>query len=103
MCSKCSSMIKLDSCSEKFYFCTTADWSVVVKAKDQNQAATEALKLGMEVFKEDALVSPCLRVKKINEEFENSDILIRIDQIFADIGMHKESAEMSKLIKNLQS
>jgi len=96
-------MIKLDSSTQNFYFCTTADWSTVVVADTETEAANSAIKFGMKVFEEDAMVSPCLRVKKIEEEFEDSDSLIRIDQIFADIGMHKESKSMSELIKNLQS
>jgi len=96
-------MIKLDSSKENFYFCTTADWSVMIQAKDEAKAANEAIKFGLDVFKEDAIVSPCLRVKKIEEDFEDSDILFRIDKIFADIGMHKESRAMSELMKNLKS
>jgi len=42
-----------------------------------------------------------MRVKKVEEKFEDSDSLIRIDKIFADIGMHKESRSMSEIVKNL--
>ena len=47
------------------------------------------------------MVSPCMRIKKIQDKFEDCDFLFRIDQIFADMGMHKESRSMSEIIKNL--
>jgi len=55
----------------------------------------------MEDLEEGALVSPCMRVKKIKEKFEDSDILIRIDKIFADMGMHKDSNSLKSIINNL--
>lgn len=94
-------MIKLDSSNVDFYFCTTADWSTVVLAESENEAANEGMKLAKDVLDADWSVSPCMRVKKIEEKFEDSDSLFRIDQIFADIGMHKESRSMSEIIKNL--
>jgi hypothetical protein len=42
-----------------------------------------------------------MRVKKIKLDIEESDSIFRIDEIFADIGMHKESRSMSEIIKNL--
>ena len=43
-----------------------------------------------------------LKGKKIKEKFEDSDVLIRIDKVLADIGMHKESRSMSEILKNLK-
>lgn len=94
-------MIKLDSSKEGFYFCTTAGWSAMVQAENENEAASKAVFKGIEILKKEAEVSPCIRVKKIEEKFEYSDILIRIDKVFADIGMHKESESMAEIIKNL--
>jgi hypothetical protein len=42
-----------------------------------------------------------MRVKKIEESFEDNDILFSIEEILADIGMHKESQIMSKILKNI--
>jgi hypothetical protein len=95
-------MIKLDTSKESFYFCTTAGWSTIVQAEDENKAAGKAISEGINLLKEEAEVSPCIRVKKIKEKFEDSDVLIRIDGVFADIGMHKESRSMVEIIKNLR-
>lgn len=96
-------MIKLDSSSNNFYFCTTADWSTVVLAESKGEAANEGLKLAKEVLDENCTLSPCMRVKKIEEKFEDKDSLLRIDEVLADIGMHKESRSMSEIIKNLST
>tara|TARA_R110000868_G_scaffold264852_1_gene523472 strand:+ start:124 stop:414 length:291 start_codon:yes stop_codon:yes gene_type:complete len=96
-------MIKLDSSKEYFYFCTSAGWSTVVQAKDENKAANAAVKEAIESLKDQAEVSPCIRVKKIKEKFGNKDFLIRMDKVFADIGMHKESRSLSEICKNLGS
>ena len=93
-------MIKLDSSKESFYFCTTAGWSTVVQARDENKAASEAITRGIDVLEDLAEVSPCIRVKKIEESFEDADVLIRIDK--ADIGMYKESRSILEIIKNLK-
>ena len=95
-------MIKLDSSKESFYFCTTAGWSTVVQARDENKAASEAIARGIDVLEDLAEVSPCIRVKKIEESFEDADVLIRIDKVFADIGMYKESRSILEIIKNLK-
>jgi hypothetical protein len=94
-------MIKLDSSNKDFYFCTTADWSTVILAESESEAANKSMKLAKENLEEDWMVSPCMRVKKIKENFEDSDFLIRIDQIFADIGMYSESRSMSEILGNL--
>ncbi len=95
-------MIKLEQDVNDFFFCTSADWSTIVKAENENEAANKAVSKVMNELEEEALISPCLRVKKIKEKFEDSDILIRIDKVLADIGMHKESRSMSKILKNLK-
>ncbi len=95
-------MIKLDISKESFYFCTTAGWSTIVQAEDENKAAGKDITEGINLLKKEAEVSPCIRVKKIKEKFEDRDVLIRIDGVFADIGMHKESRSMVEIIKNLR-
>ena len=95
-------MIKLEDSKESFYFCATANWSTIVLAIDENEAAKEALESANFILEEECMVSACMRVKKIQDKFEDCDILFRIDQIFADIGMHKESRSMSEIIKNLK-
>ena len=94
-------MIKLEDSKEDFYLCASADWSTIVLAESKNEAANEALKCANFVLEDRCMVSPCMRIKKIEENMENSDSLFRIDEIFADIGMHKESRSMSEIIKKL--
>ena len=95
-------MIKLEDSKENFYFCTTANWSTIVLAVDENEAAKEALECANFILEEKCMVSPCMRIKKIQDKFEDCDFLFRIDQILADIGMHKESRSMSEILKNIK-
>lgn len=95
-------MIKLEDSDEDFYFCSTANWSTVVLAKGKNEAAVEAMDCAKFVLDSEWTVSPCMRIKKVEDKLEDTDCLFRIDQIFADMGMHKESRSMSEIIKNLK-
>jgi hypothetical protein len=95
-------MIKLENSEEDFYFCTTANWSTIVLAEDKEEAAREALSCAKFVLDKKFMVSPYMRIKKIKDKFEDSDSLFRIDQILADIGMHKESRSMSEILKNIK-
>ena len=95
-------MIKLEDSDEDFYFCTTANWSTIVLAESQEEATREALSCAKFVLDKKFMVSPCMRVKKIKDNFEDSDHLFRIDKILADIGMHKESRSMSEILKNIK-
>jgi len=94
-------LFKQEDDNRQLYFCTSADWECVVLADDSNDASRQAIQFGLDELEKDFMVSPCLRVKKINSEFENLDELFRIDEIFADIGMYKESRSMSQIVKNL--
>ena len=94
-------MIKLEDSDESFYFCTTANWSTIVLAIDENEAAKEALECAQFVLENKCMVSACMRVKKSKGKLEDSDNLIRIDKIFSDIGMYKESRSMTEILKNL--
>jgi len=94
-------MVKLENSKDSFYLCTSADWFTIVKARCENSASRKALKCVIEELKDDAQVSPCMRVKKIEENMEDSDILIRIDKIFADMGMHESSKSLNKIINYL--
>ena len=94
-------MIKLEDSDESFYFCTTANWSTIVLAIDENEAAKEALECAQFVLEDKCMVSACMRVKKIKEKLEDSDYLIRIDKVFSDMGMYKESRSMTEILKNL--
>ena len=95
-------MIKLEDSNEDFYFCTTANWSTMVLAENEEQATREALSCAKFVLDKEFMVSPCMRVKKFKDNFEDSDHLFRIDKILADIGMHKESRSMSEILKNIK-
>ena len=94
-------MIKLEDSKENFYFCTTANWSTIVLAVDENEAAKEALECANFILEEKCMVSPCMRIKKIQDKFEDCDFLFRIDKIFSDNGMYKESRSMTEILKNL--
>ena len=95
-------MIKLEDSNEDFYFCTTANWSTMVLAENEEQATREAISCAKFVLDKEFMVSPCMRVKKFKDNFVDSDSLFRIDQILADIGMHKESRSMSEILKNIK-
>ena len=94
-------MIKLDDSRDSFYLCNSANWFTVVKAECQDDAAKKALELVINELDDEADVSPCIRVKKIKEKLEDSDYLIRIDKVFSDMGMYKESRSMTEILKNL--
>jgi len=94
-------LLKQEDDNRQLYFCTSADWECVVLADDSNDASRQAIQFGLDELEKDFMVSPCLRVKKINSEFENSDELFRIDQIFADIGMYEKSSELYKYIERI--
>ena len=94
-------MIKTEKDDRNFYFCESADWSTMVLAINEHEAAKEALECANFILEEKCMVSACMRVKKIQDKFEDCDFLFRIDQIFADMGMHKESRSMSEIVKNL--
>jgi len=95
-------MIKLEDSNESFYFCTSADWSTIVLAVDENEAAKEAIECADFIMGDKFTVSACMRVKKIEEKFEEKDILIRIDQVFADMGMNEKARDLTEIIKNLK-
>ena len=57
-------MIKLEQDINDFFFCTSADWSTVVKAGNENEAASKAVSKVMDELKEGALISPCLSRKR---------------------------------------
>lgn len=94
-------MVKNEEDERSFYFCESANWSSVVLADSSSEAAGNSVKQANDFYKEDFNVSPCIRVKKIESKFEDHDTLFRIEQIFADIGMHKESKNISEILKNI--
>jgi len=94
-------MIKLETSKQNFYFCTSANWSTVVLAEDKNQACQLALDSSIKFLNKKAEVSPCIRVKKVKEKFEDSDSLVKIDKVFADLGMYEQSKTISEIIKNI--
>jgi len=98
---KMQSMIKMEDDDRSFYFCQSADWSATIVAESEADAARRALADANEFYEQELRLSPCMRVKKIEESFEDNDILFRIEEILADIGMHKESQIMSKILKNI--
>ncbi len=94
-------MIKMENDDRSFYFCESADWSAVIVAESEADAARQALSEANEFYDDELKLSPCMRVKKIDESFEDHDILFSIEEILADVGMHKESQIMSKILKNI--
>jgi hypothetical protein len=96
-----SMIMRKENDGRDFYFCESADWSSVVLADSESGAASEALKNANLFFQEDLQVSPCMRVKKIEEQFEDEDIMFRIEEVFADLGMHKCAKNISQILKDL--
>ena len=94
-------MIVLDTeKNRRFYFCESANWKIVVAAEDENQAAKIALKSVMDNLKDESLISYIVRVKRIKEDVEFSDYLITMEEVLADIGMHKEARALKEIIDN---
>lgn len=90
-------LIKFDGEDLNFYFCTCSDWSTIVLAEDENEAAKKALAFILEDLDNEANISAAIRVKKIKEKLEMSDHLIRMDEVLSDIGMHKESRALREI------
>ena len=94
-------LIKLEEEEECFYLCSCSDWSTIVLAKNHNQAASIAVKFVIdELGQEGTNISAALRVKKIKEELENNDFLLRMDEILSDIGLYKESKALKEIFNN---
>lgn len=97
-------MIKMEGDEDlNFYLCESADWKTIVLAEDFNEAAAIATKLSLKVFEEDALISAIMRVKKINEDVENHDTFVMMEEVLADIGMHKESRGLKEIMENVRN
>lgn len=92
-------IIKLDQEGLNFFLCSSSDWSCIVKAKSEDEAASSALIFALSELKEKTNVSAVMGVKRIEEKFENSDFLVRMDQTLADIGMHKESKALREIFE----
>jgi hypothetical protein len=93
-------MIKLDGEKNNYFFCTSSDWSIVVLAKDENEAANKSVKYVIDKLEDGANISSVIRVKKIKEKLDFSDKLLRMDKVLSDIGMHNEAKNLKKIINN---
>ena len=94
-------LVKLDDEKECFYLCSCSDWTTIVLAENHNQAASTAVQYMLdELGKQETNISAAIRVKKINEELENDDFLLRMDEILSDIGLYKESKALKEIFKN---
>ena len=94
-------LLKLDEENEDYYLCSSSNWTTVVLAEHESQAAGRALTYVIDALGMDANVAASIRVKKIKEEVENDDNLFRMDEILSDIGMHKESKALTEIIKTI--
>jgi hypothetical protein len=92
-------MIKKDNDIRNFYFCETSDWKSIVLAEDENEAAKNALTEAIEVLDKEATVAFAMRVKKINTALADSDFLIKTQQIFSDMGLHKQAQAIKEISK----
>ena len=95
------SMMKMENDDRSFYFCESADWSSVNIAESEADAARLSLSEANKFYGKELQLSACMRVKKIEECFEDRDILFRIEEVLADAGMHKESKLMSEILKKI--
>jgi|TARA_X000000950_G_scaffold281098_1_gene377010 hypothetical protein len=93
-------LVKLEDEKLYFYLCTSSDWSIVVLAENENEAASTAITKVLDYLDFQTNIAPAMRVKKINEKVENSDSLVRMDQILADMGFYKESKALKEIIEN---
>jgi len=92
-------LFKFDEDEEDFYLCACSDWTTIVLAKNDFEAASSAVSNMVKGSGLDFNVSAVLMVKKIKEKFEISDSLVRMDQILSDIGMHKESRALKEIFE----
>lgn len=90
-------LIKFDGENLNYFYCTCSDWSTIVLAENENEAAKKALLFILEDLNDEANISAAIRVKKISEKLEMSDNLIRMDEVLSDIGMHKESRALREI------
>ena len=93
-------LIKFDEEKSNFYYCTCSDWSAIVIAENEREAAKESLINVISELSEEANVSAAIRVKKINENVENTDSFFRMDETLSDIGMYKESKALREIFNN---
>ena len=92
-------MINFENSSNSFYFCSSADWSTIVQAKSETEAAGLALAYLLEELEEELLVSPAMRVREITEEYQDEDIIVSTSETFADIGMHDQAKILEGFLK----
>ena len=92
-------MINFENSGKDFYFCSSADWSTVVVAESEIEAAGLALANLSDELGEELLVSPAMRIRKIAEDFEDADNIVCTSEVFADIGMHEQASILERAIK----
>lgn len=90
-------LVKFDGEKESFYLCTCSDWTTVVLSDSIESAARDSVKLMFDETGKDFNVSAVVRVKKIEEELENLDSLVRMDEILSDLGMYNESKALREI------
>ena len=93
-------LIKFAEENSNFYYCTCSDWSAMVVATNEREAAKESLINVISELSEEANVSALIRVKKIQEDVENTDSFFRMDETLSDIGMYKESKALREIFNN---
>jgi len=95
-------LIKLDGEVESFYLCTSSDWTTIVLAENESEAASKALRFIYDSYGETSNIAFALRVKKINEGVEINDFLFKMDEILADIGQYKDAKALREIMKNIK-
>ena len=80
-------MIRNIKNQEFFYLISCSDWEEVVSAKDEEEAASKALRLYLDVLKDKAVISHLLSVQKCSL-YEEEIKLFSLPQVLADIGLH---------------
>tara|TARA_R100001163_G_scaffold10498_1_gene9791 strand:+ start:153 stop:434 length:282 start_codon:yes stop_codon:yes gene_type:complete len=92
-------MINFEKNPEDFYFCSCSNWNKIVLAKSVKSAASKAISETLKELGLDTVVSPVMMVRKITKDFADNDELIRVDQVFDDIGMYKEAENLREILE----
>jgi hypothetical protein len=93
-------LVKFLEEKENIYMCSSSDWTVITKSKNENLAASKAVKYLIDNWGLDINLAPSIIVKKIKEKLENPDYVIRMDKALSDIGMYKESKALKEIFED---
>lgn len=81
---------------DKMYVCSSATWSILESAQTPEEAAAKALQSHMESGPSFSIEA---KIKVIEVSIVGEPIDVDAPSVFADLGFHKISKDLSKAIK----